>query len=57
VCGKRSYAKIRAGLMTRIGESGYRDEWRLDHDLADRQEPNLVLCLSVHEIPTLEAMN
>jgi hypothetical protein len=48
---------VAAGLVARENEGGYRDEWRLDHDRADRQEPNLVSRLTVHEIPTLEAMD
>jgi hypothetical protein len=35
--------------MASKSEGGYRDEWRLDHDRADRQQPDLVSCLFVHE--------
>ena len=41
--------------MASKSEGGYRDERRLDHDRADRQQPNLVFCLIVHEIPTRQA--
>jgi hypothetical protein len=43
--------------MARKAKGDYRDERRLDHDRADRQEPNLVFCLTVHQILTLEAMD
>jgi hypothetical protein len=39
------------GLVTRESEGSYRDEWRLDHDRADRQKPDLALCLSIHVGP------
>jgi hypothetical protein len=43
--------------VARESEGSYRCERRLDHDRADRQEPNLVFCLTVHQILTLEAMD
>jgi hypothetical protein len=48
---------VAAGLVARESEGSYRYERRLDHDRADRQEPNLVFCLTVHEIPTLKAID
>jgi hypothetical protein len=54
---EKNPARNPAGLVARKGDCGYRDEWRLEQDRGDRQEPNLVFCLTVHEIPTLEAMD
>jgi hypothetical protein len=54
---EKNPARNPAGLVACKGDCGYRDEWRLEQDRGDRQEPNLVFCLTVHEIPTLEAMD
>jgi hypothetical protein len=54
---EKNPTRIPAGLVACKGDCGYRDEWRLEQDRGDRQEPNLVFCLTVHEIPTLEAMD
>ena len=49
--GKNSFT-FPPGLMGRDSHGGDRDEWRLKDDCADRQDPNLVFCLTVHFIPT-----
>jgi hypothetical protein len=53
----RSFPETTGGLVGRPSERGYREERRLDHDGADRQDPNLVFCLPIHEIPTPETVD
>jgi len=43
--------------VARKCERGDRDEWRFKHDRANRQDPNLMFCLTVHHILALEAMD
>jgi hypothetical protein len=43
--------------MTGEGERGDRKEWRLKYDRAERQHPDFMFCLTVHGIPTLQAMD
>jgi hypothetical protein len=38
-------------------QGGERDEGHLDDHRADRQDPDYMFCLTVHEIPTLEALD